>query len=130
MSWIIRYTDPMMNSLIKAYYENMPQAMGFVNGYVPANTYYYEDGRPMISFEYYLSPTVSEEKAADDLIELGRLNEQRPYYLLLHIRETSSVERVKSILDRLPDDYELVSLDVFMKMAGENPTFTKRYIDR
>lgn len=84
----------------------------------------------MISFEYYLSPTVSEEKAADDLIELGRLNEQRPYYLLLHIRETSSVERVKSILDRLPDDYELVSLDVFMKMAGENPTFTKRYIDR
>jgi len=116
-------------SVIDAYYENMPDAIGFVNGYVPANTYYHKDGRPMISFEYYLSPNVSEQEAVADLIELGTLNKKRPYFLLLHIRETSDVARVKSILGQLPDEYELVPLDIFLKMAGENPTFTKRYIN-
>lgn len=118
------------HSVIKAYYEYMPDAIGFVNGYAPANTYYHEDGRPMISFEYYLSPTVSEKEAVADLIELGNLNEVRPYFLLLHIRETSDVSRVESILSKLPEDYELVPLDLFLKIAGEKSTFTKRYIDR
>jgi len=108
----------------------MPDAIGFVNGYVPANTYYHKDGRPMISFEYYLSPTVSEKEAVADLIELAELNEKRPYFLLLHIREASDISRVSSILNQLPDDYEVVPLDIFIKMAGENPTFTTRYIDR
>ncbi len=118
------------NSVVTAYYENMPDAIGFVNGYVPANTYYHKDGRPMISFEYYLSPTVSEKEAVADLIELAELNEKRPYFLLLHIREASDISRVSSILNQLPDDYEVVPLDIFLKMAGENPTFTTRYIDR
>ncbi len=117
-------------SVVTAYYENMPDAIGFVNGYVPANTYYHKDGRPMISFEYYLSPTVSEKEAVADLIELAELNEKRPYFLLLHIREASDISRVSSILNQLPDDYEVVPLDIFIKMAGENPTFTTRYIDR
>ena len=117
-------------SVIEAYYENMPDAIGFVNGYAPANTYYIKDKRPMISFEYYLSPMVSEKEAVADLIELGTLNKSRPYFLLLHIRETSDVSRVKSILSQLPDDYELVPLDKFLKMAGETPGFKKRYIDR
>ena len=116
-------------SVVDAYYEAMPNAIGFVNGYRPANTYDIRNGVPMISFEYYLSPTVSEEKAAADLIELGSLNKKRPYFLLLHIRETSDVARVKSILNRLPEDYELVPLDIFLKMAGEKPGFEKRYIE-
>jgi hypothetical protein len=114
--------------VIDAYFENMPQAMGFVNGYVPANTYYHRDGRAMVSFEYYLSPMVSEEEAVADLIELGQVNAGRPYFLLLHIRETNTIARVKSILDQLPDDYELVPLDVFLKMAGANPNFKTRYV--
>ena len=117
-------------SVIKAYYENMPTAIGFVNGYLPANTYYIKDERPMISYEYYLSPAVSEKEAVADLIELAELNKLRPYFLLMHIRESSALSRVKSILDQLPDDYEVVPLDVFLKMAGENPNFFKRYINR
>ncbi len=114
--------------VIDAYFENMPQAMGFVNGYGPANTYAHRDGRAMVSFEYYLSPMASEEEAVADLIELGQVNAGRPYFLLLHIRETNTIERVKSILDQLPDDYELVPLDVFLKMAGANPNFKTRYL--
>jgi len=117
-------------SVIDEYYKAMPNAIGFVNGYRPANTYDIRDGVPMVSFEYYLSPTISEEKAAADLTELGTINKKRPYFLLLHIRETSAVARVKSILNRLPDDYELVPLDIFLKMAGEKPGFVKRWIDR
>ncbi len=116
--------------VIEAYYENMPDAIGFVNGYAPANTFYHQDGRPLISFEYYLAPTVPEDEAAADLIELAELNDKRPYFLLLHIRETSDVARVKSILNQLPDSFELVPLDIFLKMAGNNPTFTTRYIEK
>jgi len=114
--------------VIDAYFDNMPQAMGFVNGYGPANTYDHRDGRAMVSFEYYLSPMASEEEAVADLIELGQVNADRPYFLLLHIRETNTIERVKSILDQLPDDYELVPLDVFLKMAGASPNFQTRYV--
>ncbi|MBN1542704.1 hypothetical protein JW992_11215 [candidate division KSB1 bacterium] len=117
-------------SVVDAYYEYMPEAIGFVNGYAPANTFDSRDGRPMLSFEYYLSPTVSEAEAVADLIELATLNEKRPYFLLLHIRETSDVARVKSILGQLPESFELVPLDIFIKMAGENPTFTRRMIER
>ena len=58
----------------------------------------------------------------------GQVNADRPYFLLLHIRETNTIERVKSILDQLPDDYELVPLDVFLKMAGANPNFKSRHV--
>ena len=117
-------------SVIEAYFENMPTAIGFVNGYIPANTYYNKDSRPMISFEYYLSPEVSKQEAVADIIELANLNKIRPYFLLMHIRESSNISHVKSILEQLPDDFEVIPLDIFIKMAGENPTFIKRYIDR
>ncbi len=123
------YTD-LTRSVVDAYYENMPEAIGFVNGYGPANTFDVRNGRPLISFEYYLSPTISVTEARDDLLELARLNEARPYFLLLHIRETSDVARVKSILNQLPESFELVPLDVFIRMAGKNPTFTRRMIER
>jgi hypothetical protein len=44
------------------------------------------------------------------------------------VRESSDVARVKAICDRLGQDIEVVPLDVFLKMAGENPTFTERYL--
>jgi hypothetical protein len=34
---------------------------------------------------------------------------------------------VKSILDRLGPEFEVVPMDVFLKMAGQDPTFQERY---
>ncbi|MBN1273827.1 MAG: hypothetical protein JXB26_16285 [Candidatus Aminicenantes bacterium] len=114
-------------SVVDAYYKGMPEAIGFLNGYAPAFTFAVREGRPLISYDYYLSPVKSEEEAAADLKELALINEARPYYLLMHIREYSDVDRVKSIMDRLGPDFELVPLDVFLKMAGEKPTFRERF---
>ena len=109
--------------IVDQYYENMPDAIGFVNGYVAAGTFDNRDNRPFMSYDYYLTPTVPEADAVTDLIELARINDTRPYFLLIHVRESSSIERVKNILDALPDEFEVIPLDLFLKMAGENPTF-------
>jgi len=114
--------------VVDAYYEGMPNAIGFVNGYAPAFTFAIKDKRPLISYDYYLSPTKTEEEAVADLHELAALNQRRPYFLLMHVREYSNVQRVKSIIDKLGPEYELVPLDVFIKMAGESPTFKERFL--
>ncbi|MDW7680189.1 MAG: hypothetical protein SCK70_06470, partial [bacterium] len=88
------------------------------------------DSRPLISYDYYLSPTRSEEDAVADLHELAVINKKRPYFLLVHVRESSDVKRVKTILDKLGKEFEGVPLDVFIKMAGENPTFEERFLQR
>ena len=116
--------------VVDAYYENMPDVIGFLNGYAPAYTFTSKDGRPMISYDYYLSPERTEADAAADLAELGKINKLRPYFLLMHIRETSDVKRVKGILDRLPGEYEVVPLDVFLKMGGEKPTFEEYFLEK
>ena len=113
-----------------AYYEGMPGAIGFVNGYAPAFTFACRDKRPLISYDYYLSPTKTEEEAVADLQELAAINARRPYFLLMHVREYSNVKRVKSIIDKLGADFELVPLDVFLKMAGESPTFKERFLKK
>jgi hypothetical protein len=111
-----------------AYYEGMPGAIGFVNGYAPAFTFVVRNKRPLISYDYYLSPTKIEEEAVADLHELAAINARRPYFLLMHVREYSNVERVKSIIDKLGPEFELVPLDVFITMAGEAPTFQERFL--
>ena len=116
--------------VVDAYYKNMPDLIGFLNGYAPAYTFTSKDGRPLISYDYYLSPVRTEADAAADLVELGKINKLRPYFLLMHIRETSDVKRVKGILDRLPTEYEVVPLDVFLKMAGEKPTFEEYFLEK
>ncbi len=113
-----------------AYYEGMPVAIGFVNGYAPAFTFAVRDKRPLISYDYYLSPTRTEKDAVADLHELASINTGRPYFLLMHVRESSNVKRVKSIIDKLGPDFELVPLDVFIKMAGEAPTFQERFLKK
>ena len=60
---------------------------------------------------------------AADLRELAAINTKRPYFLLMHVRQYSDITRVKSILDRLGPDFAVVPLDVFLEMAGEDPTF-------
>ena len=116
--------------VVDAYYQGMPNAIGFINGYAPAFTFAIKEKRPLISYDYYLSPTKTEEEAVTDLHELAALNQKRPYFLLMHVREYSNVQRVKSIIDKLGPEYELVPLDVFIKMAGEAPTFKERFLKR
>ncbi len=111
-------------------FKYMPNVIGFMNGYAPAQTFASKDGRPFISYDYYLSQDRSIPDAVGDLKELATLNKKRPYFLLLHIREWNSIERVKKILDQLGPDYEVVPLDIFLKMAGQQPTFKTHYLQQ
>jgi hypothetical protein len=113
--------------VVDAYTKGMPEATGFINGYAPSYTFAVRDGKPLISFDYYLSETRPEADAAADLKELASVNSKRPYFLLIHIREYSDLQRTKSILDRLGPGFELVPLDLFLKLAGMEPTFEERF---
>jgi hypothetical protein len=112
-------------SVIETYYDRMPEAVGFINGYAPAYTFYKKDGRVLISYDYYLSPDRSEDEVVADLLELAAINVSRPYFLLMHVRQWSDITRVKAILDRLGPAFEIVPLDVFLKMAAHDPTFVE-----
>ena len=76
-----------------------------------------------MSYDYYLSEDRPREQIIADLRELTRLNSERPYFLLLHVRQRSTVEQVKGILDALGPGFEVVPLDVFLTMAASAPTF-------
>jgi hypothetical protein len=116
--------------VVDAYYKGMPEATGFINGYAPSYTFAVRDGKPLISFDYYLSEVRPEADAAADLQELARVNPKRPYFLLIHIREYSDLQRTKNILDRLGAEFELVPLDLFVKLAGAAPTFEERFLKK
>jgi hypothetical protein len=118
------------SSIVDAYYDGMPEAIGFVNGYAPSYTFTVKGGRPFMSYDYYLSPTRPEAEAVADLQELGRINAKRPYFLLMHVRESSDVKRVKGILDKLGPGFEVVPLDLFLTMAGKNPTFEEKLLTK
>ena len=116
-------------SVIEAFYQNLPQVKGFLNGYAPAYTFYEKGDIPVVSYDYYLSPSRPVDDAVADLVELATINEKRPYFLVAHIRQWSDITRVKTILEGLPQEFELVPLDVFMKMAGQEPTFQERFLE-
>ena len=120
--------DDLPKNIIDAYYDGMPDAIGFVSGYRPGHTFYLRDGKPFISYDYYLSEKRDEAEAAADLEELANLNSKRPYFLLVHVREFGDIERVKRIMKKLTSDFELVPLDVFLKLAGNEPTFKIKYL--
>jgi hypothetical protein len=121
--------NELTKEIVDAYYAGMPDAIGFLNGYFASHTFTVKDKRPFVSYDYYLSAEKPEAEAAADLEELAALNSDRPYFLLIHVREYSDVARVKSICDRLGSGFEVVPLDVFLKLAGEKPTFKERYLD-
>jgi hypothetical protein len=116
--------------IVDRYYKGMPEAIGFVNGYAPSYTFAVKDGRPFVSYDYYLSPSRPEADAVADLQELARVNSKRPYFLLVHVRESSDVKRVKGILDKLGPEFNVVPLDLFLKMAGERPTYEERFLKK
>ena len=117
-------------SIMDQYTKGLPEAIGFVNGYGPGHTFALRDGKPWVSYDYYLSPSRPEADAVADLQELARINSRRPYFLLLHIREYSDVKRVKGILDKLGPGFEVVPLDRFLAMAAAKPTFEERMLDK
>lgn len=108
-------------------FNGYPDVIGFTNGYGTARTYDLREGRAMISYDYYLGAKRPVKEAIADLEELISLNQKRPYYLLVHVRESSSIDRVADILEGLEEPVEVVPLDVFLKMAGQVKTYQTRY---
>ena len=113
--------------VVDRYYHEFPDALGFINGYGTARTYDLRDGKPLISYDYYLDVNRSVKDAAADLEELIQLNPQRPYFLLMHIRERNPVEKVAAIFNSLSEPVEVVPLDVFLKYAADAKTYGTHY---
>jgi hypothetical protein len=109
------------------YYEQYPDVIGFINGYGTARTFDLRNGKPLISYDYYLDVNRPVDEAAADLEELIQLNPKRPYFLLLHIRESNTVEKVAKILGSLTEEVEVVPLDVFLKLAADQKTYRTNY---
>jgi len=110
--------------------KGIPGIIGLANGYTPSFSFGKIKGVPVLSFDYYLSETKPESEAIADIKELATLNDARPYYLLFHVREWSDISRVKSIMDKLGPDYEVIPLDVMMKMAADQTTFKERFLKK
>ena len=113
--------------LVDRYYQEFPDVIGFINGYGAARTFDLRDGVPFLSYDYYLDVQRPEVDAAADLEELIQLNPKRPYFLLMHVRESNTIEKVKNILGRLSEEAEVVPLDVFLKLAASNKTYQTRF---
>ena len=109
--------------LVGRYYDAFPDVLGFINGYGSARTFDLRDGKPFLSYDYYLDVNRPEDEAAADLEELIQLNPARPYFLLMHVRERNSIEKVANIIDRLSEPVEVVPLDVFLKLAAGAKTY-------
>ena len=113
--------------LVDRYYQEFPDVIGFINGYGAARTFDLRDGVPFLSYDYYLDVQRPEVDAAADLEELIQLNPKRPYFLLMHVRESNTIEKVKNILGRLSEEAKVVPLDVFLKLAASNKTYQTRF---
>jgi hypothetical protein len=109
------------------YYAEFPKVHGFISGYSAAQTFDLRDNRPLLSYDYYLAVNCTVADAVADLDELIRLNDRRPYFLLIHVRESNTVEKVKQIIDRLSEKVEVVPLDIFLKLAADQKTYQTRY---
>lgn len=114
---------------VDRYYENFPDVIGFINGYGPARTRDLRDTRPMISYDYYIDPKRPREAVTDDLNELITLNAKRPYFLLVHVRESNDVNSLVEVTKNLNGPVEIVQVDKFLKLAASNKTYTTRYQD-
>jgi len=114
---------------VDRYYRAFPDVIGFINGYGPSRTRDLRDTRPMISYDYYIDPRRPREEVAADLNELIALNQTRPYFLLVHVRESNDVNSLVEIVKQLDGPTEVVPLDVFLKLAASKKTYTTRYQD-
>lgn len=113
--------------LVDRYYKEYPDVLGFINGYGTARTFDLRDTRPMISYDYYLDVARPTEEAVADLEELIQLNPQRPYFLMMHVRESNTIDKVAGILGSLSEAVEVVPLDKFLKLAASAKTYRTHY---
>ncbi len=116
--------------IVKTYRQNMPDVLGFINGYAPAFTFGGTKRTPFISFDYYLSPERPANEAVADLKELANWNSERPYYCLIHVRQWSDISRVEAILEQLGPNFELVPLDEMIMYVKTENTYTERYLNQ
>ncbi len=114
---------------VDRYYKAFPSVIGFINGYGPARTRDLRGTQPLISYDYYIDPRRPREEVAADLEELIALNTKRPYFLLVHVRESNDVNSLITIVKQLTGPTEVVPLDVFLKLAASKQTYTTRYQD-
>ncbi|MEO6005105.1 MAG: GxGYxYP domain-containing protein [Opitutus sp.] len=114
-------------AVVDRYYEQFPDVLGFINGYGSARTFDLRNGKPLLSYDYYLDVNRPVAEASADLEELIQLNPQRPYFLLMHVRESNTVEKVSSILGSLSETVEVVPIDVFLKLAAGQKTYQTHY---
>ncbi|MBD5777919.1 hypothetical protein IEN85_00235 [Pelagicoccus sp. NFK12] len=114
--------------LVDRYYEAFPDVIGFVNGYGSARTFDLRGRRPMLSYDYYLGLNRPTAEAIADLEELIQMNRKRPYFLLIHVRESTTIDRVADILDGVTEDMEVIPLDVFLKLAASEQTYERRFL--
>ncbi len=120
-------TVDLWKETVDAYYKAFPDVIGFINGYGPGRTYDLRDSRPMISYDYYIDPKRPREEVTADLNELIALNAKRPYFLLVHVRESNDVNSLVGVIDNLEGPVEVVPLDVFLKLAASKKTYRTRY---
>ena len=114
---------------VDRYYAAFPDVIGFINGYGPARTRDLRDTRAMISYDYYIDPRRPRDEVAADLNELIAINAKRPYFLLVHVRESNDVNSLVEITKQLDGPVEVVPVDVFLKLAASNKTYTTRFQD-
>ena len=114
---------------VDRYYAAFPDVIGLINGYGPARTRDLRDTRPMISYDYYIDPRRPREEVTADLNELIALNRNRPYFLLVHVRESNDVNSLVEVVKQLDGPVEVVPVDTFLKLAASKQTYTTRYQD-
>jgi hypothetical protein len=112
---------------VDAYYKAFPDVLGFINGYGPARTRDLRDSRPMISYDYYIDPRRPREEVTADLNELIALNSMRPYFLLIHVRESNDVNSLVEVVGNLEGPVKVVPIDVFLKLAASKKTYQTRF---
>ncbi len=114
---------------VDRYYAAFPGVIGFINGYGPARTRDLRGTQALISYDYYIDPRRPREEVAADLGELIALNTKRPYFLLVHVRESNDVNSLVEVVKRLDGPIEVVPVDLFLKLAASQRTYTIRYQD-
>jgi len=114
--------------IVDAYYRWMPHVQGFLNGYGPANTYDWREGRAFISYNYYVDIARTAEEVIEDFRELARLNPERPLFLPVHVRENNDVRRMATIMEGLGSEFAVVPPREFMILAGRERATVTRYL--
>jgi len=120
-------TVELWEETVDAYYKAFPDVIGFINGYGPGRTWDLRDTRPMMSYDYYIDPKRPREEVTADLNELIALNAKRPYFLLVHVRESNDVNSLVTVVENLEGPIDVVPLDVFLKLAASKKTYITRY---